>query len=57
MQHVFVAGDQLRDSVGALVGTARFYIDVTDTVAAEPQVGCATRFTGAPGPFRRRKTG
>ncbi|MFI9412233.1 PAS and ANTAR domain-containing protein [Nocardia gamkensis] len=38
MHHVLVVGDQLRDSVGALVGTAGFYIDVTDTVAAERQV-------------------
>ncbi|MFF7943258.1 PAS and ANTAR domain-containing protein [Nocardia gamkensis] len=38
LHHVLVVGDQLRDSVGALVGTAGFYIDVTDTVAAERQV-------------------
>ncbi|MCP2288419.1 PAS fold-containing protein [Nocardia amikacinitolerans] len=30
--HVLVVGDQLRDHTGALVGTAGFYVDVTDSV-------------------------
>ncbi|MGN2642433.1 PAS and ANTAR domain-containing protein [Nocardia takedensis] len=32
---VLVVGDRLRDASGAVVGTAGFYVDVTDTVAAE----------------------
>ncbi|MBH0780452.1 PAS and ANTAR domain-containing protein [Nocardia bovistercoris] len=35
MHHVLVVGDQLYDSDGIVVGTAGFYVDVTDTVAAE----------------------
>ncbi|MGW4371328.1 PAS and ANTAR domain-containing protein [Nocardia takedensis] len=35
LRHVLVVGDQLHDPDGAVVGTAGFYIDVTDTVTAE----------------------
>lgn len=31
-RHVLVVGDQLRDDAGEVVGTAGFYIDVTDSV-------------------------
>jgi PAS domain S-box-containing protein len=37
VHHVLVVGDQMRDSTGAVVGTAGFYIDVTDTVDEERQ--------------------
>lgn len=37
VHHVLVVSDQMRDSTGAVVGTAGFYIDVTDTVDEERQ--------------------
>lgn len=33
--HVLVVGDRMHDDTGAVVGTAGFYIDVTDTVDEE----------------------
>ncbi|WP_308165633.1 PAS and ANTAR domain-containing protein [Nocardia noduli] len=35
VRHVLVVGDQLKDSDGTVVGTAGFYIDVTETLAAD----------------------
>ncbi len=35
VHHVLVVGDQLHDDDGMVVGTSGFYVDVTDTVAAE----------------------
>lgn len=35
--HVLVVGDRMHDDTGAVVGTAGFYIDVTDTVDEERQ--------------------
>ncbi|WP_054812462.1 PAS and ANTAR domain-containing protein [Nocardia arizonensis] len=37
-RHVLVVGDQLHDPDGALVGTTGYYIDVTDTIAAEQAI-------------------